>query len=146
MYPTFDVGDQLTVDKVSRNWRDFQRRDVVVFYPPPAFNEAINARSDGEALIKRIVALDGDTMQVKNGGTLYINGEAQAEDFTNEKAAYDFGPVVVPKGCVFVLGDNRNRSLDGHIWGPLPKENIIGRATLKFWPPWHVGGVEASPP
>jgi len=146
MYPTFDIGDQLTVDKVSKNWRDLQRRDVVVFNPPPAFNAVVGGDRSGEALIKRIIALEGDTVEVKNGGTLYINGEAQDEPFTNEKARYDFGPVTVPKGCVFVLGDNRNASLDGHVWGPLPKENVIGRATLKFWPPWRVGGVQASPP
>jgi len=146
MYPTFDIGDQLTVDKISRNWRDYTRRDVVVFNPPPPFFVYAGIDRSGEALIKRIVAIEGDTVEVKNGGNLYINGEQQDEPFTNEKAKYDFGPVTVPKGCVFVLGDNRNASLDGHVWGFLPKENIIGRATLKFWPPWRVGSVQASPP
>jgi len=146
MYPTFDVGDQLTVDKISRNWRDLQRRDVVVFNPPPAFQEYTGVDRTGEALIKRVVALEGDLVQVKNGGNLYINGEQQDEPFTNEKAKYEFGPTRVPKGCVLVLGDNRNQSLDGHIWGWLPKENIIGRATVKFWPPWHVGTIQGSSP
>jgi len=146
MYPTFDVGDQLTVDKISKNWRDLKRRDVVVFYPPPAFQQYTGVDRTGEALIKRIVALEGDVVEVKNGGNLYINGEKQDEPYTNEKAKYEFGPTRVPKGCVLVLGDNRNQSLDGHIWGWLPTENIIGRATLKFWPPWHVGTVEGSPP
>mmetsp|Transcript_25929 Transcript_25929/g.86353 ORF Transcript_25929/g.86353 Transcript_25929/m.86353 type:complete len:318 (-) Transcript_25929:54-1007(-) len=146
MYPTFDVGDQLTVDKISKRWRDLQRRDVVVFTPPQAFNEVVGEDGSGEALIKRIVALEGDTVEVKNRGQLYINGEVQDEPFTNENARYRFGPVTVPKGCVFVLGDNRNESLDGHVWGFLPKENIIGRATLKFWPPWRIGVVQAAPP
>lgn len=145
MYPTFDIGDQLTVDKISTRWRDLQRRDVVVFNPPPLFNVYSGVDRTGEALIKRIIALEGDVVEVKNGGNLYINGEKQDEPFTNEKAKYDFGPVTVPKGCVLVLGDNRNASLDGHIWGPLPKENIIGRATLKFWPPWRVGTIAAAP-
>lgn len=146
MYPTFDVGDQLTVDKISKNWRDLERRDVVVFNPPPAFQEYTGVDRSGEALIKRVVALEGDIVEVKNGGNLYINGELQDEPFTNEKAKYEFGPTRVPKGCVLVLGDNRNQSLDGHIWGFLPRENIIGRATLKFWPPWRVGTIQASPP
>jgi len=146
MYPTFEVGDQLTVDKISKNWRDLQRRDVVVFNPPPAFQEFTGVDRTGEALIKRIVALEGDIVEVKRGGNLYINGELQDEPFTNEKAKYEFGPTRVPKGCVLVLGDNRNQSLDGHIWGFLPRENIIGRATLKFWPPWRVGTIQASPP
>ncbi|CAE7942814.1 PLSP1 [Symbiodinium sp. KB8] len=146
MYPNFDIGDQLTVDKVSKRWREYQRRDVVVFNPPPAFSLVVGGDRSGDALIKRVVALAGDTVEIKNGGTLYINGEAQDEPFTNEAAKYAFGPITVPDGCVFVLGDNRNQSLDGHVWGPLPVENIIGRATLKFWPPWHVGSVVAAPP
>eukprot|EP00930_Biecheleria_cincta_P040163 TRINITY_DN27542_c0_g1_i1.p1 TRINITY_DN27542_c0_g1~~TRINITY_DN27542_c0_g1_i1.p1 ORF type:complete len:341 (+),score=53.93 TRINITY_DN27542_c0_g1_i1:109-1131(+) len=146
MYPNFDVGDQLTVDKISKNWRDYQRKDVVVFNPPPAFYQYTGSDRAGEALIKRIVALAGDTVEIKKGGTLFVNGEAQEEPFTNEAAAYKFGPVKVPEGCVLVLGDNRNQSLDGHIWGFLPVENIIGRATFKFWPPWHVGTVPFAPP
>lgn len=146
MYPTFDVGDQLTVDKISKRWRDYERRDVVVFNPPPAFFDVVGGDRNGEALIKRIVALEGDVVEMKSGGVLYINGEPQDEPFTNERARYTYGPVTVPPHCVFVLGDNRNASLDGHVWGFLPKENIIGRATLKFWPPWHVGGVTAAPP
>ncbi|CAJ1386950.1 unnamed protein product, partial [Effrenium voratum] len=54
MYPNFDIGDQLTVDKISKNWRDYQRRDVVVFNPPPKFNEVVGGDRSGEALIKRI--------------------------------------------------------------------------------------------
>lgn len=146
MYPTFDIGDQLTVDKISIKWRPFERRDVIVFYPPPSFYALSSQREAGEALIKRIVALSGDTVQIKDGGRLFVNGELQDEVFTNERARYNFGPVTVPEGCVFVLGDNRNASMDGHVWGFLPKENIIGRATLKFWPPWRVGTVQAAPP
>ena len=80
----------------------------------------------------------GDTVQVKYG-KLFINGAAQEEPFTAEDAQYDFGPVVVPPGDLLVLGDNRNHSLDGHIWGFLPKENVIGRAVFIYWPPWRVG-------
>lgn len=144
MYPNFDIGDQLTVDKISKRWREYQRRDVVVFNPPPRFNDVVGGDRSGDALIKRIVAVAGDTVEIKNGGTLYLNGEAQDEPFTNEAARYDFGPVTVPEGCVLVLGDNRNQSLDGHVWGFLPLENIIGRATFKFWPPWHIGTITAA--
>jgi len=138
MYPSFDVGDQLTVDKISRNWRDFQRRDVVVFNPPPEFARLAGMEKANEALIKRIVALPGDTVEMKEGGRLFINDQEQDEPFTNEKAAYTLPKFRVPLGNVLVLGDNRNQSMDGHLWGFLPIENIIGRATCKFWPPWHV--------
>ena len=77
-------------------------------------------------------------MEVRNG-KLFVNNVQQDEPFTAEDAKYQFGPVVVPKNEVLVLGDNRNQSLDGHIWGFLPKENVIGRAVFVYWPPWRLG-------
>ena len=80
----------------------------------------------------------GDEVEVKRG-KLFVNGDLQDEAYTAEDAAYEFGPVIVPEGKVLVLGDNRNHSLDGHIWGFLPTENIIGRAVFVYWPPWRLG-------
>eukprot|EP00562_Extubocellulus_spinifer_P016653 CAMPEP_0178579112 /NCGR_PEP_ID=MMETSP0697-20121206/21904_1 /TAXON_ID=265572 /ORGANISM="Extubocellulus spinifer, Strain CCMP396" /LENGTH=318 /DNA_ID=CAMNT_0020214529 /DNA_START=138 /DNA_END=1094 /DNA_ORIENTATION=- len=144
MYPTFDVGDQLAVEKVSKRIRPMGRKEVVVFNPPQTFRDIMNAnygssnKKSKEALIKRIVAVEGDTVKV-TGGKLYVNDEKQDEPFTAEDAAYEFGPVQVPLGSVLVLGDNRNHSLDGHIWGFLPRENVIGRAVFVYWPPWRIG-------
>lgn len=140
MYPTFDVGDQLAVEKVTKLFRGQKRNEIVVFNPPPAFKEIIgdNNPKSREALIKRCIAVGGDIVQVK-GGKLYVNGKLQDEPFTNEDAEYSFGPVEIPKGQILVLGDNRNHSLDGHIWGFLPQENVIGRAVFTYWPPWRVG-------
>mmetsp|Transcript_39055 Transcript_39055/g.81090 ORF Transcript_39055/g.81090 Transcript_39055/m.81090 type:complete len:290 (-) Transcript_39055:57-926(-) len=143
MYPTFEVGDQLAVEKVTKRIKPFYRNEVVVFKPPQAFNDFLSreygaTQEAREALIKRVVAIAGDTVEVK-GGKLYINGDVQDEPYTAEDAAYQFGPVSVPSGCVLVLGDNRNHSLDGHLWGFLPEENVIGRAVFVYWPPWRVG-------
>lgn len=143
MYPTFDVGDQLAVEKVTKRIKPLYRNEVVVFNPPQAFRDIVEGqygdKSRGrEALIKRIVAVEGDKVEVKSG-KLYINGEEQDEPFKAEDAEYQFGPVVVPAGNVLVLGDNRNHSLDGHIWGFLPEKNVIGRAVFVYWPPWRVG-------
>ncbi|CAM9285714.1 unnamed protein product [Chrysoparadoxa australica] len=137
MFPTFEVGDQLAVEKVTKLVRPYERRDVVVFHPPDAFFD-FSSRGRDEALIKRVVAVAGDQVVVK-GGKLLINGEVQQEDYVLEEPEYDLGPIVVPSGNLLVLGDNRNHSLDGHVWGYLPTENVIGRAVLKYWPPWHAG-------
>lgn len=140
MYPTFEVGDQLAVEKVTKRIRPFSRKEVVVFNPPEKFREIVGDSSGKakEALIKRIVAVEGDKVEIM-GGKLFVNGVEQDEPFTAEDAAYEFGPVIVPPGDVLVLGDNRNHSLDGHIWGFLPKENVIGRAVFVYWPPWRIG-------
>jgi signal peptidase I len=145
MYPTFDVGDQLAVEKVTKRLKPFYRNEVVVFNPPETFQNIIETQYGGsdpgrarEALIKRIVAVAGDQVEVKQG-SLFINGQQQDEPFTAEEARYQFGPVVVPPGSVLVLGDNRNHSLDGHIWGFLPEKNVIGRAVFVYWPPWRIG-------
>lgn len=139
MYPTFEVGDQLAVEKVTKRIRPFNRKEVVVFNPPETFREIVgDSRKAKEALIKRIVAVEGDKVEVL-GGKLFVNGVQQDEPFTAEDAEYEFGPVIVPPGDVLVLGDNRNHSLDGHIWGFLPAENVIGRAVFVYWPPWRLG-------
>jgi len=142
MYPTFDVGDQLAVEKVSKRLKPFYRNEVVVFQPPQAFRDIVESYGDKakgkEALIKRIVAVAGDRVEVKRG-KLYINNQMQDEPWVAEDAQYDFGPVVVPPDNVLVLGDNRNHSLDGHIWGFLPNKNVIGRAVFVYWPPWRLG-------
>jgi signal peptidase I len=149
MYPAFDVGDQLAVEKVTKRTRplalagarSFERNEVVVFNPPPAFQDIVDSRARNEALIKRIVAVAGDTVAVEDG-VLYVNGKPQAEPFENEKPNYAMPARTVPPDCVFVLGDNRNQSLDGHVWGFLPVKNIIGRAVFKYWPPSAFGAVD----
>mmetsp|Transcript_34869 Transcript_34869/g.84414 ORF Transcript_34869/g.84414 Transcript_34869/m.84414 type:complete len:259 (-) Transcript_34869:41-817(-) len=144
MYPTFDVGDQLAVEKVTKRIKPFYRNEVVVFNPPKSFRDIItknygqDTAKAKEALIKRIIAIEGDEVEVKSG-KLFVNCEEQEESYVAEDAEYEFGPVFVPKDSVLVLGDNRNHSLDGHIWGFLPTKNIIGRAVFVYWPPWRVG-------
>jgi signal peptidase I len=141
MFPTFDVGDQLLVDKISvKVTRPYQRRDVVVFNPSDTY---VQMTGNTEALIKRVVAVAGDTVEVKDH-RLYINGVMQDEAYTNELPDYNLPLLSVPKGMLLVLGDNRNHSFDSHVWGFLPEKNVIGRAVLKYWPPWRVGYVEGS--
>lgn len=74
-------------------------------------------------------------------GKLYVNGIEQSEPYSLEEAAYYFGPITVPGDTLLVLGDNRNISFDSHIWGFLPEDHVIGRATIKYWPIPRAGKV-----
>jgi signal peptidase I len=107
MSPTFSVGDQLAVEKVTKRLRPPLRGEVVVFRPPPAFAEIAGERKGREALIKRIVAVGGDEVAVRRGRGLVVNGEAVREDYVKDQAAYDFGPVTVPEGELLVRPERR---------------------------------------
>lgn len=80
----------------------------------------------------------GAKIEIVPGQTL-VNDKPLAEDFTREDPDYDHGPVTLQKGEYYMLGDNRNRSKDSHIWGPLEGSRMVGRARLVFWPPARAG-------
>jgi len=88
MYPTFEVGDQLAVEKVTKRIRSPNRNEIVVFNPPQNFRDLVGdgSKKAKEALIKRIVAVEGDQVEVKMGGKLFVNGVMQDEPFTAEDA------------------------------------------------------------
>ncbi|GLI67270.1 hypothetical protein VaNZ11_011453 [Volvox africanus] len=142
MYPTFDVGDRLIAEKVTYRFiRDPVPGDVIIFHPPKEISPEPTIFGDDNVYIKRVVAVEGDTIEVRNGRT-YVNDVLRNEPFIAEQPLYEMPRLVVPPGDVFVMGDNRNNSYDSHLWGPLPKENIVGRAIVKYWPPWKVGGLQ----
>ncbi|MBD2463408.1 signal peptidase I [Oscillatoria sp. FACHB-1407] len=126
--PTGTLRDRLLVEKLSYRFRPPQRNDLVVFKAPPAL-QVQNLHDD---MIKRVVGLPGDVVQVRNGQIL-INGKVIVEPYVKEKPAYNCGPITVPQHQYFVLGDNRNRSYDSHLWELVPEQNIIGHAILRIY-------------
>jgi len=138
MFPTLEIGDRLVIEKVSYYLDSPQFGDIIVFNPPPQLQE-IGYGAD-QAFIKRVIGQPGQTIEVKNG-RVYIDNQPQFERYIAEEPHYQLPPVKVPEDSYFVMGDNRNDSNDSHVWGFLPKENIIGRAVFRFWPIERFGGV-----
>jgi len=142
MLPTLQLQDRILVEKIRpRLGEPLQPGTVVVFHPPPTLVDAgYDPRS---ALIKRVVAVAGDQVEVRQG-QLLRNGAVVKPDTTIEPMAYTLAAQTVPPGHVMVLGDNRNASLDSHLWGPLPTEEVIGTAVWRYWPPNRFGPIRFS--
>jgi signal peptidase I len=127
MVPTLEVGDRVLANKFVYRFTEPERRDIVVF-------DSID-EDDDQTLIKRVVGVAGDEIQLQ-GGVLYVNGEEQEEPYLNDadQSQGFYGPTVVPEGHIFVMGDNRGNSADSRVFGPLPLENLKGEAFMRFWP------------
>jgi len=124
MEPNFYQGERLLVNKAVYHFTDPKRGDVIILHPPP---------EPSKSYIKRIIALPGDSIEVKEGA-VYINGTKLDETYIKEPPAYTLTERTIPDNEYFVLGDNRNNSYDSYDWGPVSRENIIGKAWLSFWP------------
>jgi signal peptidase I len=142
MLPALQLQDRVLVEKLrARLHRPIPIGTVVVFHPPAAL---IAAGYDPKAaLIKRVVAQAGDEVEVRDG-VLWRNGSKAAIDWSAEPMDYQLEPLTVPPDHLLVLGDNRNASLDSHLWGPLPQEALIGTAVLRYWPLNRFGWLRIS--
>ena len=158
MHPTLIEGDRIVVERVSHFFSKPKRGDILVFYPPFVKPNrtvlGILARRTGigcrdVAFIKRVVGMPGDKIEIKQYPdgkyAVLINDKPLKESYILSE--YDSipcspnmycGPMIVPEGKYFMMGDNRGNSMDSRFWGTLPKERFIGRAVFLFWPLNHI--------
>ncbi len=134
MEPSLQNGQQLLINKFLYYFREPERGDVIILHPPPPYNP------ETTPFIKRIIALPGDTIEIKNGA-VYVNSLKLDEPYIKEPPAYNFQQKKIPENEYFVLGDNRNNTNDSHNGWTVPRQNIIGKAWLSIWPPGEWGLV-----
>lgn len=123
MEPNLHPHQRLIVDKISYRLHAPQRNDIVVIRLPDM----------DELLVKRIVALPGELVEIR-AGVIYVNGAAVAEPFPHDMTPYDMPPIILSPLSYFVLGDNRGNSNDSRSFGPVTLDEILGRVWLRYWP------------
>ncbi len=134
MYPTLHDGDYLIASPIPYWIHQPQRGDIVILKDP---------QDPGENLVKRVVAVPGDRMVIRDGH-VYIDGKQLSEPYINGpwtlRATWPpNGAELVPPGEYFVMGDNRNISLDSRAFGPVPRADIEGEAWFRLWPVVDIG-------
>ncbi|MEA5056428.1 signal peptidase I [Anaerotignum propionicum] len=127
METTIMTGDRILALRTSYWFDQPERGDVVVFrYPDDPEQKTL--------FVKRIIGMGGDEVQVQNG-SVYVNGEALNEPYLEVVTQGDFGPYEVPEGSYFMMGDNRNKSLDSRFWDHqfVEKNKILGKVVLRYY-------------
>jgi len=137
MMPTFINNEHVLVNKLAFVFGKPEPNEIIVFQPPLPYVH--------EDYIKRIVATAGETVQLK-AGHLYVDGHRVPQPYIEYWDPTSFGPVKVPPGDVFVLGDNRPDSEDSRYFGPVPIKNIRGQVVFAFWPLRRFGPVGMPEP
>jgi len=130
MEPTLRNGEFVLVNRLAYRIGQPARGDVVVFHYP---------KNPTQEYIKRVIGLPGDEVKIFRR-QVTVNGKILDEPYIADAPHYTVN-TTVPAGTFFVLGDNRNNSSDSHSWGPVPLENVVGKAFLVYWPPEEWGLV-----
>lgn len=131
MLPTLQIRDLLLVNKAYYNFSAPNRGDIAVFHTDSSLAD------ESPPLIKRIVAIEYDKWEIKDG-RLYINDIAIDEPYLNGEIIDEWGPEIVEKGHFIAMGDNRNNSRDSRFIGAIPNDRLIGRAEVIIFPPKNI--------
>ena len=156
MHDTLLEGDRVMVNKLAYRFGDPARGDIIVFDSPLEsggdgetifgalvrhVTESLGLSSPDSALIKRVIAVGGETIEIRQN-QVFVDGVALDERYVKAGSRMPrYGPLTVPGGYVFVMGDNRSSSTDSRSFGPIPESDIIGKAFVRVWPPSRWGGV-----
>ena len=156
MEETLQVNDRVLVNKLAYQFGDLGRGQVIVFDDPRGLDregesfvgavvrnvaESIGLSTPRSEFIKRVVGLPGETVEIKDGVVL-IDGIPLDEPYvTDGPSLADFAAVTVPPAHIFVMGDNRSASQDSRFFGPIPQDDVVGRAFVIIWPPSRWGGL-----
>jgi signal peptidase I len=133
---TARFSDRVLANRFIYHFTDPERGDIVVFETPQRARQDCGA---GGTFVKRIVALPGETWEMRNG-VVYINKRRLQESYVHrDRRDVDTRPPIkVPEDSYFVMGDNRSQSCDSRVWGALPRDNLIGKVFAVYWPPRRI--------
>ncbi|MGI6315868.1 MAG: signal peptidase I [Christensenellales bacterium] len=135
MEPTLYSGDRMVVTKFTYKTRMPERGEIVITKYP----------GSTDYFVKRVIGLPGEKIGIHDGA-VYINDIRLEENYIMEEIKYSYSDVIVPDGCIFVMGDNRNYSSDSHVStvGPLPLTNLVGKPQLIIYPFDKIGSMAES--
>lgn len=146
MVPNFENGDYLLTDKISYRFGKPERGDVVVFHAPPSANCPPGTGCD---FIKRVIAIPGETVEIKNN-KIFVNSQPLEETYIPDNFPTNVGDYTRNRSITmgldeyFVVGDNRPYSSDSRAWGPIDKSLIVGKAFFRYWPPESMGVIKSA--
>jgi signal peptidase I len=158
MEPTLQIDDRMVVEKLTYLVREPRRGEIVVFegetFVDPYADQSTAARivrgvgqflgvvpASARDFVKRVIGVEGDEVVIE-AGRVYVNGEPLDEPYVQFDDGSDYGPITVPEGHLFFLGDNRPNSSDSRrSLGFVPEDLVVGRAAVIIWPFDHAGSL-----
>lgn len=140
MHPNFESGQFLVVNRLAYSSIDMAwLPDFIAFqysFGDVEIGEVVvfsRGGANGYDLIKRVVATSGHTVEMIDG-VLYLDDQVLIEPQISRAGSDSWGPVLIPDGFVFLLGDNRSNSMDSRVFGPVPETELVGRVDVRYWP------------